>query len=100
VQFLVLRPLSALELPPAVYGLSIAMAVGSTVIPGFLVAEALRRIGANKVAIIGALGPVTAILLGYLGLDEMMTPLQIAGAALVLIGVVAISLKPHARKSA
>jgi drug/metabolite transporter (DMT)-like permease len=76
------------------------MAVGSTVIPGFLVAEALRRIGANKVAIIGALGPVTAILLGYLGLDEMMTPLQIAGAALVLIGVVAISLRPHARQSA
>jgi drug/metabolite transporter (DMT)-like permease len=99
-QFFVLRPLSALDLPPAVYGLSIAMAVGSTVIPGFLVAEALRRIGANKVAIIGALGPVTAILLGYLGLDEIMTPLQIAGAAFVLIGVVAISLKPHARESA
>jgi drug/metabolite transporter (DMT)-like permease len=30
----------------------------------------------------------------------MMTPLQIAGAALVLIGVVAISLRPHARQSA
>jgi drug/metabolite transporter (DMT)-like permease len=96
VQFVVLRPLSALDLPPAVYGLSIAMAVGSTVIPGFLVAEALRRIGANKVAIIGALGPVTAILLGYLGLDEIMTPLQVAGAAFVLVGVVAISLKPAA----
>lgn len=100
VQFFLLRPLSALELPPAVYGLSMAMAIGSTVIPGFLVAEALRRIGANRVAIIGALGPVTAILLGYVGLDEIMTPLQIAGAALVLIGVVAISLKPQARKPA
>jgi drug/metabolite transporter (DMT)-like permease len=95
-QFFVLRPLSALDLPAAVYGLSIAMALVSTVIPGFLVAEALRRIGANRVAIIGALGPVTAIFLGYLGLDEMMTPLQAAGAALVLIGVVAISLKPSA----
>jgi drug/metabolite transporter (DMT)-like permease len=100
VQFFVLRPWSALDLPPAVYGLSIAMAVGSTVIPGFLVAEALRRLGANKVAIIGALGPVTAILLGYVGLDEIMTPLQVAGAAFVLIGVVAISLKPQARKPA
>jgi drug/metabolite transporter (DMT)-like permease len=94
VQFLLLRPLSALDLPSAVYGLSIAMAVGSTVIPGFLIAEALRRIGANKVAIIGALGPVTAIFLGYVGLDEIMTPLQVAGALLVLVGVVAISLKP------
>jgi drug/metabolite transporter (DMT)-like permease len=98
VQFFLLRPLSALELPAAVYGLSIAMAVGSTVIPGFLIAEALRRIGANKVAIVGALGPVTAIVLGYLGLDEIMTALQVAGAALVLVGVVAISLKPAAAR--
>lgn len=93
-QFFLLRPLSALDVPTAVYGLSFAMAVVSTVIPGFMVSEALRRIGANKVAIIGALGPVTAIVLGYLGLDEIMTPLQIAGAALVLVGVVVISLRP------
>jgi drug/metabolite transporter (DMT)-like permease len=93
-QFLVLRPLAALDVPIAVYGLSFAMAVISTVIPGFMVSEALRRIGANKVAIVGALGPITVIVLGYLGLDEIMTPLQIAGAALVLVGVVVISLKP------
>jgi len=96
-QFFVLRPLSALDLPLEVYGLAIAMALASTVIPGFMVAEALRRIGANKVAIIGALGPVTAIVLGYLGLDEIMTPLQIFGSGLVLVGVVVISLKPAAR---
>ena len=100
VQFFLLRPLSALALPPPVYGLAMAMAIGSTVIPGFLIAEALRRIGANRVAIIGALGPVTAILLGYVGLDEIMTPLQIAGAGFVLIGVVAISLKSEAPKAA
>jgi len=96
VQFFLLRPLSALDLPVAVYGLSVAMAIVSTVIPGFLISEALRRIGANKVSIIGALGPVTAIVLGYLGLDEVMTPLQIFGAAFVLIGVVVVSLKPAA----
>jgi len=97
-QFFVLRPLSALNLPREVYVLAIAMALASTVIPGFMVAEALRRIGANKVAIIGALGPVTAIVLGYLGLDEVMTPLQIVGSGFVLIGVVAISLRPAAAK--
>lgn len=96
-QFFVLRPLSALDLPLEVYGLAIAMALASTVIPGFMVAEALRRIGANRVAIIGALGPVTAIVLGYLGLDEVMTPLQIIGSGFVLVGVVVISLKPAAR---
>lgn len=96
IQFLLLRPLSALALPEPVYLLAIAMAVVSTAIPVFMTSEALRRIGANRVAIIGALGPVTAIVLGYLGLDEVMTPLQIAGCALVLVGVVAISLKPAA----
>ena len=93
-QFFLLRPLAALDLPAPVYLYAIGMALVSTVIPSFMTSEALQRIGANKVAIIGALGPVTAIALGYLGLDEIMTPLQIAGAALVLVGVVVISLKP------
>jgi drug/metabolite transporter (DMT)-like permease len=93
-QFFLLRPLGALDLPAPVYVYAIAMALVSTVIPSFMTSEALRRIGANRVAIIGALGPVTAIVLGYLGLDELMSPLQVAGAALVLIGVVVISLKP------
>ena len=70
LQFLLLRPLSALALPPQVYGLAIAMAVVCTVLPVFMTSEALRRIGANQVAIIGALGPVTTIFFGWLGLDE------------------------------
>ncbi len=95
-QFLLLRPFSALDLPAPVYGYAIAMAVVSTAIPVFMTSEALRRVGANTVAIIGALGPVTTIAFGWLGLEEVMTPLQIAGSALVLVGVVVISLRPAA----
>jgi len=94
VQFLLLRPLSALVLPLQVYALAIAMAVGCTVLPVFVTSEALRRIGANQVAIIGAAGPVTTIFLGWLGLEESMTPLQIAGAVLVLLGVLLVTIKP------
>jgi drug/metabolite transporter (DMT)-like permease len=96
LQFLLLRPLSALDLPAPVYGYAVAMAVVSTAVPVFMTSEALRRVGANTVAIIGALGPVTTIALGWLGLEEVMTPLQLAGAALVLVGVVVISLRPAA----
>jgi drug/metabolite transporter (DMT)-like permease len=92
-QFLVLRPLAALALPWQVYGYAIAMAIFSTVLPTFMTAEALKRIGANHVAILGALGPVTAILTGWVGLDETMTWLQLLGAALVLGGVVLVSVK-------
>ena len=93
-QFLLLRPLSALQLPPQVYALAIAMALGCTVLPVYVTAEALRRIGANQVAIIGAAGPVTTIFLGWVGLEEKMTLLQIAGAALVLAGVMLVTAKP------
>jgi drug/metabolite transporter (DMT)-like permease len=94
LQFLLLRPLSALELPLQVYALAMAMALGCTVLPVFVTSEALRRIGANQVAIIGAAGPVTTIFLGWLGLEERMTWLQVAGAALVLAGVLLVTIKP------
>jgi drug/metabolite transporter (DMT)-like permease len=94
VQFLLLRPLSALDLPMPVYLLMLAVAVVSTVIPSFMISEALRRIGANHVSLIGGLGPLVAIVLGYIGLDEAMTVLQFCGAALILAGVMIVSVRP------
>jgi len=93
LQFLLLRPLSALQLPGEVYGLALAMALFSTVLPVFITSEALKRIGANQVAVFGALGPVTTIFFGWLGLDEIMTPVQLAGAALVLGGVLLVTFR-------
>jgi drug/metabolite transporter (DMT)-like permease len=95
LQFLLLRPLSALALPLQVYALALAMALGCTVLPVFVTSEALRRIGANQVAIIGAAGPVTTIFLGWLGLEESMTRLQFAGAVLVLAGVSLVTIKSN-----
>lgn len=94
VQFLAVRPLSALALPVEVYVVAFVMATVSTVLPVFMTSEALRRIGANHVAILGALGPVTTVFLGWLGLDEQLAPLQILGGILVLMGVVLVSVKP------
>jgi drug/metabolite transporter (DMT)-like permease len=93
VQFALLRPASALAVPAPVYGYAATMAVVSTVIPVFLTAEALRRVGANAVAIVGALGPVSTIALGWVGLEEAMTAVQLAGVGLVLAGVLAVSLR-------
>jgi drug/metabolite transporter (DMT)-like permease len=94
LQFVVLRPFDALVVPLPVVGYAAVMAVVSTVIPVFLTAEALRRVGANTVAIVGALGPVSTIFLGWFGLEEVMTPVQIAGVALVLTGVLVVTLRP------
>ncbi|MGE0120867.1 MAG: DMT family transporter [Dongiaceae bacterium] len=98
LQFLLLRPLSALALPKEVYALTVVIAAVCTVIPIFMTAEALRRIGANQVAMIGAVGPVAAIVFGILLLDESMNPVQAAGAGLVIGGVMLATVETRARK--
>lgn len=99
LQFLLLRPLSALALPREVYGLMVIVAAVCTVIPVFLTAEALRRIGANQVAMIGAVGPISAIVFGGIVLGESMSRIQLAGAALVIIGVLLATVERRAAKA-
>ena len=86
-QFLLLRPLAALIQPEPVYGLALAMALFSTVLPVWLLSEAIRRIGAGPVALLGSLGPIVTLLLAWLLLEETLGAVQLAGAALVITGV-------------
>ncbi len=92
LQFIVTRPLSALDLPVSVYELSIAMAIFSTVLPVFLLSYAIRRIGSGSASLIGSIGPVSTIFMAYVFLNEGITLLQIAGSSLVLTGVLIISV--------
>jgi len=91
LQFLLTRPMSALELPLQVYQLSIAMAIFSTMLPVFLLSFAIKRIGSGNTSLIGSIGPVSTIYMAYLFLGESVSWLQILGVALVLAGVLMIS---------
>jgi drug/metabolite transporter (DMT)-like permease len=93
LQFVLLEPLSALDLPAQVWGYAIVLATVSTVLPLFLQAEALNRIGANHFALIGAVGPVSVAVTSALGLDEPFTSVQALGGALVIFGVLLVSLR-------
>lgn len=97
LQFAVTHSVADLVLPLRVYALSIAMAVFSTVLPAFLLAAAMRRIGSMHTSMIGSVGPVSTIFLAYEFLGEQMSPEQIAGSILVLAGVLMISLRQRAR---
>jgi len=96
-QFVLTRDLALLRVPASIYGLSLAMAVFATVLPTWLIAEAIRRLGANTSSLIGSLGPVFTIGLGALILGEAAHAIQLFGAALVLVGVTLVTLRP-ARK--
>jgi len=91
LQFLITRPLSALDLPAPVYWLSLLNALACTVLPVFAVMMAISRIGAATTAQIGMIGPVATIALSAVVLHEEMGPWQISGTALVLTGVFVIS---------
>jgi drug/metabolite transporter (DMT)-like permease len=93
LQFFALEPTSALQLPPSIWIYSIILATFSTVLPLFLQAEALRRIGATEFGLIGALGPVSVAVTSAIGLDEPFTWVQAVGGALVIVGVLLVSLK-------
>ena len=90
-QFLLLRPVAALVQPGPVYGLALAMALFSTVLPVWAVSEAIRRIGAGPVALTGSLGPIVTLLLAWLLLDEALGVAPLTGAGLVIAGVMVIA---------
>jgi len=79
--------------PAPVYWLALLMAAVSTVLPIVLMSEGIRRIGSSHASIIGSVGPIATIFLGFFFLDEQITALQLAGAGLVMAGVLAISLQ-------
>jgi drug/metabolite transporter (DMT)-like permease len=93
IQFGVLEGSAALELPRIVWFYAILLATVCTVLPVFLVAEALKRIGASQFALIGALGPVTTVLADFVLLDGSLSALQLVGGALVITGVLRVTLK-------
>jgi len=92
LQFGVMRPMGALDLPLRVYELSVAMAIFSTVLPVFLLSFAIRRLGSGSASLIGTIGPVSTIYMAYVILGESISLLQIAGSSLVLGGVLIISM--------
>lgn len=94
LHFFVMHPLTVLTTQtPRVYWLSGWMAVISTVLPIIMLAVGMRRIGSSNAAMISSIGPISTIFMGAIFLNEPITALQLAGAALVLIGVLGISLK-------
>jgi drug/metabolite transporter (DMT)-like permease len=83
---------AVLHLPSQVYELSFMMALIATVLPSILLNMGIHRIGSNKASLVSAIGPVSTIFLAWIFLGEPVTLLQTAGTALVLLGVLAISM--------
>ena len=92
IHFLLVNPFGALAVSPRVLGLGMILAIVCTVLPATMLTNGIRRIGASRAALIGAVGPVATLYLGYAVLGETLVGIQMAGTALVLAGVLMVSL--------
>lgn len=66
---------------------TLALTVFSTVLPSFLVSEAIRRIGPARTSVTGTVGPVATTIMAVVILDEPFGWAAVAGMTLVLLGV-------------
>jgi drug/metabolite transporter (DMT)-like permease len=87
VQFLLLRPLEAAAVAPAVVWLSVLNATACTFAPVLMVMMAVERIGATMAAQTGMIGPLSTIAMGVLILGEALNAWIGAGTLLVLAGI-------------
>lgn len=83
----VVAPDALVSVPTPVWGLVGFMAVASTVLPALMLAAAISRVGSERASTLGMVGPIAATLLGWLILDEPLSAAQLAGGAVVVLGV-------------
>ncbi len=93
LQFVLLRPLSAAVVVPAVIWLSVLNATLCTAVPVLMVMMAIERIGASLAAQTGMVGPLSTILMGVVILGEPFTAWVAAGTVLVIAGIFVVTRK-------
>lgn len=95
-QFLILRPVSSMDVAAEVLWLSALNATACTFAPVLMVMMAIERLGASLTAQTGSIGPVSTILLAVLLLGEPFTAWVAAGTVLVIVGIWLLTLQPRA----
>lgn len=93
IHFAVLNPISLSHITGLIWVYAFLLAFVCTVIPSFMITEAISRVGATRTSILGAAGPVFTIILAVFIIDEPFSMKHALGVALVLIGVACVSLK-------
>ena len=93
VHFLPTQEISDLNVTPRVWLIAMALAFLCTVIPSFLVNEAIVRLGATKTTIVGSTGPVFTMLLAIILLNEPTSVSNVVGMVMVLAGVACVARK-------
>jgi len=78
---------------PAQWGWIVYIGIMGTLVPFGFYLEGVNLIRSTRASITATLEPITAGLLSYLFLNEIMTPLQVLGAVLVIASIILLKVK-------
>ena len=78
-------------------GIGCLMALINTILPIVLYIAAVKHIGGTKASLLGISETPFSLVLAYLILGEQLTVLQGVGAALIMVGIVIITVAPLVR---
>lgn len=95
LHYLFTKGTTSVALQSSVLPYGVLLAVFATVIPSFLLAQGMQRIGSNNAAIISSIGPVSTIAQAHFILGEPILAEQIIGTLLVITGILLLSRKPR-----
>ncbi len=98
IHYSLLSSSNLFEFPWEVYVIGFLMAFFATVVPSFLISYAIKNLGATNFSIFGSLGPISTISLAYVFLEERISPLQMIGALIILIGIFIAERKKSKQK--
>ncbi|MEO1525868.1 MAG: DMT family transporter [Planctomycetota bacterium] len=87
------NPSELIQAPAGVYLIGLVLAFVCTVIPSFMISEAIVRIGATRTSVIGSVGPVLTMILAIFVLGEPSSVQHFAGMAMAAIGVSLVAKK-------
>lgn len=77
----------------------LGLAVFVTVLPLYLVAEGVRRIGVTRAAVASTVGPPMTVVFAMVVLNETMRLGQFIGMTLIVFGILLLELRRHQRAS-
>ena len=87
LHFFLVHRLSDIHMTKDLFGLSLGLAIGATVLPSYLTNFALGRISSQANAIISFINPIFTLALSALILRQTISAADIAGTTLVIAGV-------------
>jgi len=99
LQFVLLKPVAALNVVPEVIWLSMLNAIVCTVLPVLMIMMAIERIGPGLTSQIGMIGPLSTLTMGAFFLNETFNLWILMGTVLVLGGVFWVTKAPKVVES-